>query len=102
MVLGVALSKDIQDYVPPCEQPTRMPGGCLYADQAAEQAVRQVFAILGVNVTDPAAVEKFRRGLRAGQFLQDALDKGVIIGVGIITAGLLGALWFGLVEKIKH
>ena len=51
---------------------------CPAARGAAKSAVKDVFAILGVNVDDPAAVEEFRKSLRFGDTLRRAADKSFI------------------------
>lgn len=71
------------------------------ADAASDAAVKKTFAILGVDIDDPAQVESFRHGLRVGQTISRALDKGILVAAGVITAGLMAALWLGLLEKAK-
>lgn len=72
------------------------------ADAASDAAVKKTFAILGVDVDDPAEVENFRRGLRVGQTLQRAFDKGAVVAVSLIVAALIGALWLGIVERLRR
>lgn len=65
---------------------------CKYADAAARSAVKQVFAILGVDVDDPAAVEAFREDLRFGRMMRRATDRGVMSVVALIFTALAMAL----------
>ena len=73
---------------------------CPMAVEAAESAVRKVFAILGVNVDDPEKVEEFRMGLRFGQSLRRASDKGTIAVIVLIFVALAGAAWSGMIAKV--
>lgn len=79
--------------------------GCNYATQAAAQAakaaVRETFAILGVDIDSPAEVEEFRKSLRFGDTLRKAADKGVLALVVVITGMGAAALWAGVLTKVK-
>lgn len=70
------------------------------ADEAADKAVEKVFAILGVDVNDPAEVEEFRKDLRFGQSMRKIADKGVMAMVGVMAGGLVYALWAGIQVKL--
>lgn len=72
---------------------------CPAARGAAKSAVKDVFAILGVNVDDPAAVEEFRKSLRFGDSMRKAADKGFIAFVLALVAMICAALVAGV--KIK-
>jgi hypothetical protein len=72
----------------------------LYVKQAADNAVKQVFAILGVDVDKPAEVEDFRANLRFGAGVRKAADRGVITVLGIMFTALGYAAWSGFVEKV--
>lgn len=76
-------------------------GHCEYAEEAADQAVRKVFAILGVDVDKPESVEEFREDLRFGKKLRKVADHGVLAIVGLIVVGIGAAVWAGIVSKIK-
>lgn len=73
---------------------------CQHSEDAARQAVKQVFAILGVDVDDPKEVEDFRKDLRFGQSMRKAADRGLIVFVGVVVSALAYALFAGVVEKI--
>lgn len=96
---------------PPCQTPalrrerSRYPDGCHLAEDAshaaADAAVSKVFAILGVDLGDPAAVEEFRKDLRVAGSLRRAVDKSMMAAfVAIVLFGfaLAGA---SLLEKVK-
>jgi hypothetical protein len=82
--------------------PSRTPD-CPHAEDSAERAVKKTFAILGVDIEDPKQVEEFRRDLRfAGDLRKEMAERGKDIkraAIGLIVAGLLGALWAGLQIK---
>jgi hypothetical protein len=46
--------------------------------EAADRAVKKVFAILGVDVDKPESVENFREDLRFGRKLRKAADHGFL------------------------
>lgn len=73
---------------------------CPHAAQAAELAVKKVFAILGVDIDVPKEVEQFRENLRFGASMKRAADKGLLAVVGVVATGLLAALWAGIVSKV--
>lgn len=73
---------------------------CQQVQQAAEDAVRKVFAILGVDVDVPKEVEEFRENLRFGASMRRAADKSMLAIIGAIAVGALAALWAGIVSKI--
>lgn len=80
-------------------------GHCEYAEEAAEeaadQAVRKVFAILGVDVDKPESVECFREDLRFGRKLRKAADHGMLAIIGLVAVGLAAAVWAGIISKVK-
>ncbi len=59
---------------------------CPQAHAAAEQAVIKVFAIIGVNVSDPEKVEQFREELRFGRKVKRISDRTAISALSIIVA----------------
>ena len=67
---------------------------------AADKAVRKVFAILGVDIDKPESVEEFREDLRFGRKLRRASDHGILAIIGLISVGLAAALWTGIVTKV--
>jgi len=73
-----------------------------YDAQIAKAAVKEVFAILGVDVDDPEKVEEFRKDLRFGGAMRRATDRGVIKMVGVIFTALGFALCYGIVVMINN
>lgn len=81
----------------PCEK-TDITTPCPQAIAAAEHAVKQVFAIIGVNVTDPEKVEAFREELRFGRRVKKISDRTVMAAIAsivtIATAAILHKMGF--------
>lgn len=71
------------------------------AKQIADDAVAKTFAILGVDINNPASVEEFREDLRFGKRLRRAADKGVMAFWGVVAAAIAAAIWTGIVHYIK-
>jgi hypothetical protein len=69
--------------------------------EAADRAVKKVFAILGVDVDRPESVENFREDLRFGRKLRKAADHGFLAFVGLVVVATGAALWAGIVSKIN-
>lgn len=74
---------------------------CPQSVEAADHAVKKVFAILGVDIDKPESVEEFREDLRFGKRLRKATDHGVLVFIAIITTAFAAALWAGIVAKVK-
>ncbi len=72
---------------------------CPHALEAAEVAVKRVFAILGVDIDKPESVEEFREDLRFGKKLRKGADNGFLAFVAILTAAICAALWAGITSK---
>lgn len=70
--------------------------------EAAESAVRKVFAILGVNIDLPESVEDFRADLRFGKKMRKFADHGLLAFFGVVAAAFAAAVWAGIVSNIKH
>jgi len=68
---------------------------------AADNAVRKVFAILGVDIDKPESVEEFREDLRFGKRMRKAADHGILVLIGVLIVGLAAAMWSGIVSNIK-
>ncbi len=83
-------------------QCTLPPQYCPHIKEAADEAVKKVFAILGVDIEVPKEVEQFRENLRFGASMRRAADKGMPAIIGVIVVGALAALWAGIVSKITH
>lgn len=74
--------------------------GCKYSKEAAKVAVKDVFAILGVDVDDPKEVEEFRKDLRFGQTMRKAAERGTLalVCAAFVSAGAF--LWYGIASKL--
>jgi hypothetical protein len=68
-------------------------------DEAVEKAVRKTFAILGVDIDNPASVESFREDLRLAGKLRKAADHGFLVVIGAIAAGICALVWSGITHK---
>ena len=79
---------------------------CAYSERmsedAAEHAVKKVFAILGVDVDKPESVEDFREDLRFGKKMRKVADHGLLAFFGVVAAAFAAAVWAGIVSNIKH
>lgn len=73
---------------------------CPHADEAANNAVRKVFAILGVDIDKPESVAEFQESLRFGRKLSKGATYGFFAVIGIITTSIMAALWAGIVNKL--
>lgn len=73
---------------------------CDFASDAAQEAVKSTFAILGVDVEDPQQVEEFRKSLRFGDSMRRAADKGWIAVIVCLAGMTVAALMSGLKVKI--
>lgn len=76
------------------------PEHCPHVAEAADNAVKKVFAILGVDVDVPKEVEQFRENLRFGASMRRAADKGMLAIIGAIAVAGLAALWAGIVGAV--
>lgn len=76
----------------PCDNPT--------CQEAADRAVKKVFAILGVDVDKPESVEEFREDLRFGKRMRRAADYGLLAMMGVIAAAAMAAVWADIVSKV--
>lgn len=74
---------------------------CSQAEQAADHAVRKMFAILGVDIDKPESVEEFREDLRFGKKLRKVADHSLLALFGVVMAGLAAAVWAGIVSNIS-
>ena len=68
--------------------------------EAADLAVKKVFAILGVDIDKPESVEEFREDLRFGRRMRKLADHGLITAIGLVASGLVFSLWSGLINKV--
>ena len=72
-----------------------------YDAQIAKAAVKEVFALLGVDVDDPEKVEEFRKDLRFGGAMRRATDRGVMAMMWAICTMIGTALCLGVVALAK-
>ena len=72
-----------------------------YDAQIAKAAVKEVFALLGVDVDDPEKVEEFRKDLRFGGSMRRATDRGVVVVMGTVLTMIATALCLGVVALAK-
>ena len=79
---------------------------CAYSERmsedAAEHAVKKVFAILGVDIERPESVEEFREDLRFGKRMRKVADHGTLAFFGVVAAAFAAAVLAGIVSNIKH
>jgi len=79
---------------------------CYYSEyiseNAAELAVKKVFAILGVDIDRIESVEEFRDDLRFGRKMRKVADHGLLAFFGVVAAAFAAAVWAGIVSSIKH
>ena len=68
--------------------------------EAADRAVKKVFAILGVDIDKPESVEEFREDLRFGKRMRKAADHGFLALVGLVVVGLGAVVWAGVMSKL--
>jgi hypothetical protein len=68
--------------------------------EAADRAVKKVFAILGVDIDKPESVEEFREDLRFGKRMRKAADHGFLALVGLFVVGLGAIIWAGIMAKL--
>lgn len=67
----------------------------------ADQAVKKVFSLLGVDVDNPESVEEFRQDLRFGKKIRKAADHGLMAVVAIFFVAIAAATWIGIVERVS-
>lgn len=70
-------------------------------DATVKASVRQVFAIMGVDIDVPKDVEEFRENLRFSASMRHAVNKGVLAVVALMAVGIAGAMWAGIVATIS-
>ena len=91
-----------QDHTQRCDEcDSKDSRNCKLSADAAENAVKKVFAILGVNIDNPESVEEFRADLRFGKKMRKTADYGTMAFIGIVATGMAAALWAGIVSKIN-
>ena len=66
---------------------------------AADRAVKKVFAILGVDIDKPESVEEFREDLRFGKKLRRIADHSTLAFFAVIAVGAASLIWIGIQTK---
>lgn len=84
---------------PPCEQPD-IPE-CKYSKRAAKEAVKETFAILGVDINDPKQVSEFQQDLRFGRSMRCLANNGLIAAFTAICVAMVAALGVGIASRIN-
>lgn len=74
---------------------------CPQSVEAADHAVKKVFAILGVDIDKPESVEEFREDLRFGKKLRKASDHGQLVMIATFVGGMIYAVWLGVQAAFK-
>lgn len=74
---------------------------CPMADDAAERAVKKVFAILGVDIEKPESVAEFQADLRFGKSMRNVAGKGTVAFVVLVVGVLVGLIGYGAIAKVK-
>ena len=74
---------------------------CEKTEEAADKAVKKVFAIFGVDVDVPKEVEEFRVGLRFGNDMQKYAKRGMMALVVVFASALVLATFAGIGYKIS-
>lgn len=75
-------------------------GQCPQVADAADRAVKKVFAILGVDVDVPKEVEEFRDNLRFGASMRRAADKGTVTVFVLFITATFAAIWVSVASHI--
>ena len=83
-----------------CDNPQNCQLAEKTSEDAADRAVKKVFAILGVDVDKPESVEEFREDLRFGKRLRKAADHGLLALMGVLVAAVAAATWAGVTSKL--
>ncbi len=80
--------------------------GCKFAEEAARaaanEAVRQTFAIMGVDIDKPENIEEYRKDLRFGGTLRKTAEKGITTFVMVLAGMAAAAFVAGIGLKIKQ
>jgi hypothetical protein len=98
----MAIEKPVKRTMPCAIDPEFCPHAEQASEEAAEHAVKKVFAILGVDIDRPESVEEFREDLRFGRKLRKVADHGLLAFFGVVAAAFAAAVWAGIVSNIKH
>ena len=77
-----------------CEQ-------CKYSKRAAREAVKETFAILGIDINDPKQVSEFQQDLRFGRSMRCMANKGLMAAFAAICVSMVAALWVGIASRLN-
>lgn len=67
------------------------------ANKAAREAVRETLITFGMDANNPLELQKDMQHLRDWRMAVGTIKKqSIVTAVGIITAGVLGAIWYML------
>lgn len=69
---------------------------------AADKAVKDVFAILGVDISNPESIEDFRASLRFVRQTHRVVGHGILAFIAIVAAALATVVWSGLAALIRR
>ena len=83
----------------PCEQPDIQE--CKYSKRAAREAVKETFAILGVDINDPKQVAEFQQDLRFGRSMRCLANKGLMAATTAISVAMVAALGVGITSRLS-
>lgn len=75
------------------------------AEEAAKEAVRATFDLLGVNVADPQSVEEFRNDLRFSRSIRKRGEQGVDAIWKLVFLAIAGSLITAVANQLglgKH
>lgn len=71
--------------------------------KATREAVHETFTALGIDMKEPLEVQKDFHFIRETRKASDSIkEKGLLALLGILSSGLLAALWIGIKEMIKR
>ena len=71
------------------------------ADQAAREAVREAFILLGVDTEDPKSIDDFQADLRFNRSLRRRADQGTDAFFKLVFLAIAGAI-ISAVAKYLH
>jgi len=71
-------------------------------NKIAEDAIKRVFFIIGVDISNAESVEEFREDLRFGRKIRKASNGGFMAVVAMIFVAIAASTWVGIVDGIKY
>lgn len=85
---------------PPCKPEPEIEK-CKYSEEAADRAVKKVFAIFGVDVDDPKQVADFQQDIIFGRKARAMADRGLFVVIGAIALGITYAAYRGIISAMR-